>query len=106
MSLIGIELSAPVIGQRPSKAMSGTAWLLFCKVPKLARGIRLSGLLPGAICRMLASAPLFGLMVPVAGQERVWNGPGAQSPSAAARSLSRWMLASARSSSGGPPSVL
>ena len=63
-----------------------------------------SGLLPGAICLIPASGP--GLTDPVAVQLLVLNGPGKQSPNAANLSFARWMLASARASSGGPTSVL
>src|ERR1044072_1960876 len=98
---IGMDVSAPVIGHRPSNAMSGTAWLLFCSVPSETRGIRPSGLLAGAICFRPERTPP-GLREPVAAHAL----GGAQSPSAALRSYAFWMLASARSSSGGPLSVL
>src|SRR5689334_24238900 len=101
LTLIGIDVSAPVIGHRPSNAISGTAWLLFCSVPSETRGIRPSGLLRGAICRSPASTPP-GLAEPEAGQAF----GGAQSPSAAFRSYPFWILARARSFSGGPLSVL
>src|SRR4051795_6273301 len=81
LTLIGIDVSAPVIGQRPSKAMSGTAWLLFCSVPSETRGMRPSGLLPGAIWRRPASTPP-GFSDPEAGHAL----GGAQLPRAALRS--------------------
>src|ERR1051325_3871046 len=98
---MGIDVSAPSIGQRLSYAISGTAWLLFCRVPRVTFGIRPSGLLRGAICFRVPKTPP-GFNVPFAGQDF----GGAQSPSAALRSKAFWMLASASGSSGGPTSVL
>src|SRR5690349_7188735 len=98
---MGIDVSAPSIGQRLSYAMSGAAWLLFCSVPKTTFGISPSGLLRGAICfRPLNTPP--GFSDPFATHDL----GGAQSPRADERSYAFWMLASASSSSGGPTSVL